>query len=101
MSKIYQITLLQKENKYRPVSALVRRKEGMTLEEVRKEGITKICNKRYWGKTELVKYGYTRVVMREYNKEKIEKEKAERYEKIKEENYASGKWKRPKGATNE
>lgn len=96
MNKIYQITLLQKENKYKPVSALIRRKEGMTLEDVKKEGIVKICNQRYWGKTDLQKYGYTRVVMREYNAEKIAKEKAERYEKIKAEKYASGEWKKPK-----
>lgn len=98
MNKIYQVTLLCKDNKYKPVSALVVRKEGMDKRAIQLKGIEKICQKRYWSTKDLAKYGYTICKIRLYDKEKIEQENKERYEKIKEEKYASGEWKRPKSA---
>jgi len=97
MNKIYQVTLLCKDNKYKPVSALVVRKEGMDKKAIQLEGIKKICQKRYWTTKDLARYGYTICKIRLYDKEKIEQENKERYEKIKEEKYASGEWKRPRG----
>lgn len=84
-----QVTLISNRGN-RPVSCLIDNIESREYflshkDEIRKQGITKICQKRYWGKRELLNYGYTKVIMREYDKEKIEKENAERYERIKKE----------------
>lgn len=97
MNKIYQVTLMCENKKYKPVSALVARKEGMDKKAIMTKGIEKICQKRLWTSKDLSRYGYTICKIRLYDKEKIEQENKERYEKIKEEKYASGKWKRPKG----
>ena len=97
MQKIYQVTLICNNGKYKPVSALVVRKEGMDKKAIQIAGITKICQKRYWQTSDLKKFGYTICKMRLYDPEKIAKENEERYEKIKEEKYASGEWQRPKG----
>lgn len=97
MNKLFQVTLLSKGGKYKPVSAIVRVKENEVNDKlaIRKKGIIKICQTRLWTNRELKEYEYTICKLREYNKEKIEQENKERYEKIKEENYQSGKWKRP------
>lgn len=93
MIKEYQVTLICETGQYRPVSAIVKA-DDKTAEvigvdafkrQIRTQGITKICQKRYWGSSDLKRYHYTKVKMREYDKEKIEKENAERYEKIKRE----------------
>lgn len=93
MIKEYQVTLICETGQYRPVSAIVKADTNKLAEmgktayinDIRKRGITKICEKRYWSGANLKQYHYTRVKMREYDKEKIEKENAERYEKIKRE----------------
>ena len=93
MIKEYQVTLICETGQYRPVSAIVKA-DDKTAEaigvdafkrQIRTQGITKICQKRYWDSSDLKRYHYTKVKMREYDKEKIEKENAERYEKIKRE----------------
>ena len=105
MLKEYQVTLVCTSGKYRPVSCIVKKdtdiiasigKEEYT-KQIRKAGITKICQKRYWSGADLKKYDYTICKIREYNKEKIDAENKARYEAIKEAKYASGEWKRPKG----
>lgn len=84
-----QITLFDKENRYRPVSTIVTVESAEYYKahskEVKEQGIVKICQKRYWTVRELKKYNYTTCKIRLYDKEKIEAEKKERYEKIKEE----------------
>ena len=93
MIKEYQVTLICETGQYKPVSTIVKA-DDKTAEvigvdafkrQIRTQGITKICQKRYWGNADLKRYHYTKVKMREYDKEKIEKENAERYEKIKRE----------------
>lgn len=101
MIKQYQITLLCKDKKYKPVSCIVNN-EAIELnnkeqkKEVIQKGVLKICVKRNWTKKELEKYNYSIIKIREYNKEKIEEENRIKYEAIKEAHYADGSWKRPK-----
>lgn len=106
MKRDYQVTLICTNGKYRPVSAIVsvEQAEDVDLTRDKKEkakiqltGITKICQKRYWTKKDLVEGSYTKVKVRLYDRAKIEAENAARYEAIKEAKYASGEWKRPKG----
>lgn len=87
--KQVQITLINPEGKYKPISTII---EVPTLKEFnenkktyQQKAIEKICAKRYWGTAELKKYGFTKVKCREYDKEKIARENAERYEAIKKE----------------
>ena len=106
MKKEYQVTLLCTNGKYRPVSTIIRyeqednadrTKEKEVRQELQFRGIQKICARRRWDKTDLIRGGYTKVKVRAYDKAKIDKENKERYNRIKEEKYASGEWKRPKG----
>ena len=84
-----QVTLFDKQGRYRPVSALVNVDDieyfNQYREEVKTKAVTKICIQRSWTKRELKEYGYTTCKVRVYDKEKIEAEKKARYEKIKEE----------------
>lgn len=104
MMKEYQVTLICTTGQYKPVSCIIK-KDDKELKEIgrkafisllQKEGIQKICNKRYWTTRELQKYSLTKVKVREYDKERIAQENKENYEKLKEEKYQSGEWKRPK-----
>lgn len=98
MKTQYQVTLSTTNNKYKPVSCIIT--TDLDLENNKKEiinlGVTKICQKRYWTKRDLVNYGYLKAKVRLYDKEKIAEENAARYEKIKQEKYLSGEWKKPK-----
>ena len=102
----YQVTLFCATNKYKPVSAIVRRETEVNLKDatikkqILNDGMKKICIKRGWTARDLAAFGYATGKVREYDKEKIEAENKARYEKIKEEKYASGEWKRPKKAGN-
>ena len=103
--KEYQVTLMCKSGKYKPVSCIIKCEEvDLTDKEARRtlvrEGTKKICVKRYWGSTDLKRYDYTIAKVREYDKEKIAAEAKARYDAIKEAKYASGEWKRPKGKQN-
>lgn len=106
--KEYQVTIINPDGKYKPVSCIVTREQNSDYDlsrldkkirnEIAAAGTQKICNKHYWNKSDLLKYGYTQVKVRLYDKEKIAAENAERYARIKEEKYASGEWKRPKNS---
>ena len=84
-----QVTLFDKQNRYKPVSALVNVPDldfyKRYSKEVKNQGIAKICQKRYWTIEDLKNFGYTTCKVRIYDKDKIEKENKEKYEKIKKE----------------
>ena len=77
MVQDYQVTLIDKNKKYRPVSAIVKIEQAdssidLTLDEKRKKeiiskGIVKICQKRGWGKLELQVYNYLTALVRKYD----------------------------------
>lgn len=73
MEKIYQVTLVTTTGKYKPVSALIRRKPGMDKKAIQVEGIKKICQKRYWTNADLKRYGYTLCKIRLYDKKVLTK----------------------------
>lgn len=87
--ELIQITLYDKQGRYKPVSTLYKVVSVEWFKEHREEvkvaGIIKICQQRGWTQRELAKYGYTTCKMRMYNPEQIKKEAKERYEKIKQE----------------
>lgn len=95
MLKQYQVTLMCKDGKYKPVSCIVTMEETSTKKEIQTKGIIKIAQKRMWNNADLKKYGYTVCKVREYDKERIEQENKERYEQIKQAKYQTGEWKRP------
>lgn len=70
-----QITLFDKEGRYKPVSTLVTINDitqyRQQAKEIQKQGIIKICQKRGWTQRELRQYGYTTLKARVYNKEEI------------------------------
>lgn len=82
MIKEYQVTLICETGQYRPVSAIVKA-DDKTAEvigvdafkrQIRAQGITKICQKRYWSSSDLKRYHYTKVKMREsMTKKKLKK----------------------------
>ena len=97
----YQITILCTTNKYKPVSTLVENERIDLKDTIKKraiisKGVQKICAQHYWGKSDLTKFGYTKIKIREYDIVKIKAENEARYNAIKEAKYASGEWKRPK-----
>lgn len=105
MNKNYQVTLISKSGKYRPISCIVKiaqtnnddlTKDAKKKKEIINRGIVLICAKRGWGKLELKTYEYLSAKVRLYDTEKIEAENKAQYEKIKEEKYKTGEWKRPK-----
>lgn len=66
-----QITLFDKEGKYKAVSTLIQVKSIKYYkehkQEVHNQAITKICQKRSWTAQDLLKYGYTVLKVRNYN----------------------------------
>ena len=105
MIKEYQVTLIDTENRYKPVSCVVKyeqdnsedlSKSPQTRKLISRKGVEKICAKHYWSGKDLIRYNYTRVKIRLFDKEIIARENAERYEAIKEAHYSDGSWKRPK-----
>ena len=105
MKKQYQVTIMCKNGKYKPVSCIIsmEQKEDMdyTVDKEKRRliknlGVAKICQQRYWTINDLRKYDYTKVLIRLYDKEKIDAENKAKYDAIKEEKYKSGEWKRPK-----
>lgn len=101
MEKTYQVTLFDKEGRYKPISCLIHQEEiRLDSKEQRKalvnKGVAKICMTKCWTTKDIQKYGYILAKAREYDKAKIEAENKARYDAIKEEKYASGEWKRPK-----
>ena len=105
MKKQYQVTIMCRNGKYKPVSCIVSMEQmedvDYTADKEKKRliknlGVTKICQQRYWTINDLKKYDYTRIIIRLYDKEKIDAENKARYEALKEEKYKSGEWQRPK-----
>lgn len=64
MEKKYQVTLYDKEGRYKPVSTIVIFKEGMDRKAVIKKGTEQICIKRRWSKNDILRYGYLTVKIR-------------------------------------
>ena len=73
MPKRYQVTLYDKQNRYKPVSAIVMcsAPKDLTDKADRKwlisQGTMKICQKRLWGARELKQYGYLTAKIRDYD----------------------------------
>lgn len=66
-----QYTLFCITNKYKPVSCLIEvevDKYNTDPLYYKTLAIQKICNKRYWTKHDLLKYGYTKIKCRRYEK---------------------------------
>lgn len=65
-----QVTLFDKNNKYRPVSALVPVTDVNEIktnrEDIKNRGIKAIMIKRGWTKKELIEYNYLTCKMRVY-----------------------------------
>ena len=84
-----QVTLFDKNGKYKPVSTLISVESleyyHSHAKQIKAKAITYICQKRMWNSTDLKRYGYTTCKVRVYDKERIERENKERYERIKEE----------------
>lgn len=73
MIKKYQVTLFCADGRYKPVACIVNNEQADDLDLSRdkasrmmlqKKGVEKICQKRYWGKADLMKYNYTRCKIR-------------------------------------
>lgn len=80
MMKEYQVTMYCATGQYKPISTIVKieqvHDDNLLLDANRKKeiinkGVIKICQKKYWGKREIQKYGYTKVRAREYKKEQV------------------------------
>ena len=74
-----QVTLFDKENKYKPISTLIEVKSieeyNNNRQEYNKKAVQKIAAKRYLSISELKKQGYTRLKVREYTAERLERDK--------------------------
>lgn len=76
ISKQYQVTIYNKENKYKPISTIItiRQQENVTLNDIQhkryviQQGIQKICNKKYWTVRDMNYYRYTKARVREYTR---------------------------------
>lgn len=74
-----QVTLFDKENKYKPISTLIEVKSieeyNNNRQEYNKKAVQKIAAKRYLSISELKKQGYTRLKAREHTAERLERDK--------------------------
>jgi hypothetical protein len=73
MIKKYQVTLYCTTGAYRPVACIVNNQQAddtdlsmdkQERKKIQKQGVIKICQKRYWTVADLAKYGYTKYKMR-------------------------------------
>ena len=66
-----QITLFDKEGRYKPVSTLIKVKSIKYYKEhkseVNQQAMIKICQKRGWTGKQLKEYGYTTLKVRNYD----------------------------------
>lgn len=76
MIKEYQVTLFSK--KYKPISCIVKREQYSDADysadtkfkkQLQKDGVKKICEKRRWQLSDLVKFEYTTYKVRAYQRE--------------------------------
>jgi len=77
-----QITLFDKENRYKPISTLIAvesvRYYNEHVKEIKEKGIIKICQKRGWTARELKKYNYLTCKVRVFNKIETTKERKDK-----------------------
>lgn len=70
-----QITLFDRENKYKPISTLIEvnsiEEYNNNKQEYHKKAVQKIAAKRYLSISELKKQGFTQLKAREYTAERI------------------------------
>lgn len=73
MVKKYQVTLFCTTGAFKPVACIVNNEQVENVDlstdkqerkRLQKIGVKKICEKRYWQLSDLVKYGYTRYKIR-------------------------------------
>lgn len=70
----YQVTLFDKQGRYRPISTIVEMKDEYDLKnreskkKIAAAGVTRICIKKNWSRIELNKSGYTVCKVRRYEK---------------------------------
>ena len=89
MMKKYQVTLYCTTGEYRPVSCIIVKdsdeiyKVGkeVFIDRLKKDGVQKICAKRNWDRSDLVRYHYTRMKMREYDEQKIKEAREKKEDK--------------------
>lgn len=74
-----QVTLFDKENKYKPISTLIEvasiEEYNNNRQEYNKKAVQKIAAKRYLSISELKRQGYTSLKTREYTTERLERDK--------------------------
>lgn len=74
-----QVTLFDKENKYKPISTLIEvasiEEYNNNRQEYNKKAVQKIAAKRYLSIAELKRQGYTSLKTREYTTERLERDK--------------------------
>lgn len=64
----YQVTIYAE--KYKPISTIVDVKDTLSRSEIIARGVLKIAQKKYWNKSDMIKYGYTKVKCREYEEKR-------------------------------
>ena len=73
MIKKYQVTLFCTTGAYKPVACIVNNTQTEDIDlsmdkqerkKIQRAGVKKICEKRYWQLTDLVRYGYTKYKIR-------------------------------------
>lgn len=73
-----QITLFDRENKYKPISTLIEVNSvedyNNNKKEYQKKAVQKIAAKRYLSIAELKNQGYTQLKAREYTTERLDKD---------------------------
>ena len=58
--KKYQVTFFDKENKYKPVACIIEAENRVEIAKGKwKDAMKKVCIKRGWTPSEMVKMGYT------------------------------------------
>ena len=74
-----QVTLFDRENKYKPISTLIEVKSieeyNNNKKEYHQKAVQKIAAKRYLSIAELKNQGYTSLKAREYTAERLERDK--------------------------
>lgn len=56
----YQVTFFQKENKYKPVACIIEAENRTEIAKGKwKDAMKKVCIKRGWTLSEMIKLGYT------------------------------------------
>ena len=68
----YQVTFFDKENKYKPVACIIEAENRVEIAKGKwKDAMKKVCIKRGWKPSEMVKMGYTTWKCRGLNKPQL------------------------------